>query len=105
MARAQRKLREDPEKRSRYLAYMQAYHRRPEVVAKRKERAPAERPRVNARALLRYHVKSGNVVKPTACQRCGAGGRIEGHHEDDARPLTVTWLCKTCHALVRRIHA
>lgn len=47
-----------------------------------------------ARALLR-----GDLVRPEFCERCGVGGRIEGHHTDYAQALVVEWLCPRCHAL------
>ena len=46
---------------------------------------------------------------PRHCERCGkrcrgrrsgfAIGKIVAHHEDYAKPLEVTWLCKPCHRL------
>lgn len=52
----------------------------------------------SAQSLLRYHVQAGNIVRPAACERCGATGRrIEGAHSDYNRPLHVEWLCVPCH--------
>lgn len=43
-------------------------------------------------------VRSGRLVRPTACERCGESPkRIEAHHPDYDRPLDVLWLCKPCH--------
>jgi len=59
---------------------------------------PAER----ARAKLRYAVWSGKIMKPKACEQCGSGGKIHGHHHDYSKPLDVQWLCTACHG---RAHA
>ena len=42
-------------------------------------------------------VRRGKMIRPEKCQRCGAGGRIEAHHEDYSRKLDVEWLCRSCH--------
>jgi hypothetical protein len=47
-------------------------------------------------------VRSGRVLRPENCEKCGKAGRLHAHHEDYSRPLDVHWLCVTCH---RRLHA
>lgn len=50
--------------------------------------------------------EAGKIIKPTACSRCGSGGRIEGHHHngyDKEHYLDVVWLCHPCHKLVERV--
>ena len=42
-------------------------------------------------------VHSGKLVKPTSCSQCGGSGTIEAHHDDYRKPLTVRWLCRSCH--------
>lgn len=52
----------------------------------------------SAQSLLAYHVKQGNVSKPTECEQCGkCDCAIEGAHYDYSRPLDVRWLCVSCH--------
>lgn len=56
--------------------------------------------RRNARRVYRNGIRSGKVVKPEACQRCGAKvpkGRLHGHHPDYSEPYVVVWLCRGCH--------
>lgn len=55
-----------------------------------------------AHAAVNAAVAAGRLVRPTVCERCGGGGKIEGHHADYDRPLDVEWLCSRCH---RRHHA
>lgn len=55
--------------------------------------------RQNARSLIHYHTKKGNITKPTNCEACGcAPKRIQAHHHDYSKPLDVAWLCSDCHA-------
>ena len=42
-------------------------------------------------------VRGGRLKKPEQCGECGKGGRIHGHHDDYAFPLSVRWLCPGCH--------
>ena len=45
----------------------------------------------------------GVLVKPQACEQCGARRRqLEKHHPDYSKPLEVLWLCSKCHGLTRR---
>lgn len=53
--------------------------------------------RQKAHAAIKLALKRGWVVRPEACEYCGAGGEIEGHHTDYGHPLQVVWLCKACH--------
>jgi hypothetical protein len=59
--------------------------------------------REHARDKLKYAVKHGKIAKPGACQECGSGGRIDGHHADYSRPYDVEWLCPRCHGKRHRL--
>ena len=50
-----------------------------------------------ARKKVYYHVKKGNIIKPSCCESCGAAAGLEAHHEDHLLELEVDWLCKKCH--------
>lgn len=56
-----------------------------------------------ANTILNRAVKRGIVSKPSACNRCGCSGRLEGHHDNYSMPLAVEWLCTKCHGLTRRL--
>lgn len=44
-------------------------------------------------------VAKGGLFKPEACEHCGTGGRIYGHHHSYKEEfwLDVIWLCQACH--------
>ena len=44
-----------------------------------------------------YAVRHGNIIRPKNCQFCGTKCRPDGHHEDYSIPLSVVWLCRSCH--------
>jgi ribosomal protein S27AE len=44
-------------------------------------------------------VKTGKLLRPTSCPKCGrTDKRIQAHHADYNKPLEVTWLCAPCHS-------
>ncbi len=47
--------------------------------------------------MLQDAVRAGKIQRASACSNCGTIGKVEGHHEDYARPLDVVWLCRRCH--------
>lgn len=57
---------------------------------------PEESFKCKARVALSGAIRSGKMVKPGACSKCG-GGPVQGHHHDYSQPLNVTWLCVMCH--------
>lgn len=45
-------------------------------------------------------LKTGRLIKPTACADCHAEGYVQGHHHNGYGPgheLDVVWLCRLCH--------
>lgn len=50
-----------------------------------------------AREMLNRAVKTGKIIKPSKCSRCGKVGKITAHHPDYSKPLEVEWLCYECH--------
>lgn len=51
-----------------------------------------------AREKLKKAIKTGFIVRPVNCEKCGKiKKRIIGHHTDYSKPLDVIWLCASCH--------
>lgn len=85
----------------------QEYRSRPHVKAKRTD-ATYLRERYQRRkelSPLKYKARKkfsnalfrGKLFRPTECSKCHKPCVPEGHHENYAEPLNVTWLCRQCH--------
>ena len=83
--------------REHRLAYNREYYRSERgksVIRSYQERTPAQ---AWAQAQVWYAIAKGALTKSVSCELCGSGGRIDGHHDDYAKPLIVRWLCRLCH--------
>ena len=59
--------------------------------------------KIMAHKLADNAVRKGLIIRPDACNRCGAKAtRLEKHHEDYSKPLAIEWLCPACHGATRR---
>lgn len=64
--------------------------------AERKRRYKHAHPeRHAAHAEMTKAIRSGRLI-PQPCEKCGEE-KVEGHHDDYSRPLSVRWLCKKHH--------
>lgn len=50
-----------------------------------------------ARLSVFYAIKTGNLIKPEKCRKCGSNSQLFGHHTDYNKPLEVEWVCRNCH--------
>ena len=41
-------------------------------------------------------------LREWACECCGKEGKLEAHHWDYDRPLSVVWLCYRCHGMYHK---
>ena len=54
--------------------------------------------RVRANWKVMYALRTGKIVRPDRCSKCGSDrGKICGHHLDYSKPLDIVWLCYKCH--------
>lgn len=53
--------------------------------------------RYDAHKRVTAAILSGKLVRPDFCTICGSRGKIEAHHDDYTKPLSVTWMCERCH--------
>lgn len=51
----------------------------------------------NVRKTLHEAVRKGLIERPSACSQCERPGKVEGAHADYTKPLSVKWLCHSCH--------
>lgn len=72
------------ERLARKAAQMRAYRNDPEL-----------RVRHEARELVNKAIQAGDLAKQP-CEVCGAI-KVDGHHDDYAKPLEVRWLCRAHH--------
>jgi endogenous inhibitor of DNA gyrase (YacG/DUF329 family) len=79
-----------------------AKRHRPAKAARQRGWAKEHRVITYAHTLVHRAVLSGKLVKPAACEDCGqsaTGRALHGHHEDYSKPLSVKWLCPSCHRI------
>ena len=82
--------------------YNREYTKRPEVrerrrmESQRRWRDPQERDKWQTRRATRDAIKAGTLVRQP-CEVCGAL-KVDAHHDDYSRPLSVRWLCRLHHA-------
>jgi hypothetical protein len=54
--------------------------------------------KARATAMVNIRVQRGTMIRPKRCSQCGRSDlAIEAHHDDYSKPLTVRWLCTSCH--------
>jgi len=53
--------------------------------------------KARAHRLVKYAVKTGKLIKPSVCPRCGLAKPVQAHHPDYSKPLEVDWMCEKCH--------
>ncbi len=53
--------------------------------------------KVRAHRLVRSAIRRGELVRPDVCDCCGERGRVQAHHDDYTKPLSVRWLLPKCH--------
>jgi len=89
---------EDPKVKARHERYRKTPEGKAAYARARKKWLSQNEEKRACHVILGNAVRDGRVLKPSACENCGAENcRIEGHHKDYAKPLDVIWLCKLCH--------
>ena len=62
--------------------------------------------KTTAHRIISDSVKSGVMKKPVTCERCGSkSDHIHAHHYDYSKPLSVIWMCRSCHSKLHGIPA
>lgn len=61
------------------------------------------REKATASQIARRAIITGKLKKKSACELCGASDvRLEMHHQDYKRPLSVVTMCCSCHGKTKR---
>lgn len=68
-------------------------------INKHKERFPVK---AACRSYVHAALKQGLLLRPENCSKCMKVCIPEAHHQDYAKPLEVTWLCRSCHGREHR---
>lgn len=66
----------------------------------RRSRANTPPEVIAAHHAVEHEIKMGRMVRGR-CEVCGAD-RVDGHHDDYAKPLEVRWLCRGHHLQLHR---
>ena len=53
--------------------------------------------KVRARQRAYQARRRGLIRPPLSCERCGFENPLQAHHHDYNEPLSVEWICRTCH--------
>lgn len=89
--------------KERIREYARGYTKRHRDASRQSAKTYKEnnREKIRAHAKVAYHVKVGQLVKPSVCENCGkhvsCSRELHAHHEDYSKPLEVNWLCVSCH--------
>lgn len=75
----------------RYLKRIEA------VKARQKEKDPLVQ---RAHSAVAVALRSGRIIAPRRCSRCGAKRKLVAHHPNYNKPLAVEWVCRSCHTLM-----
>ena len=98
-------IKSDPKRHAELLERKRAQRQRKKAgETARKRRWRAANKEANNRIRQAQHaveteLRAGRMVRPEACEKCGAVGPVQGHHPSYAREdwLKVLWLCVICH--------
>ena len=96
-----RQHRRSPKYREKVLAYDRARGNRQGKQYRLEHRKKNEK-EYKARTKLANAVRDKKISKAVRCEHCGSESPLHGHHHDYDKPLSVIWLCVSCH---RQIHS
>ena len=94
------KMKNDPEYREKIRKHSQAMYRKHKAKRLLYSSLQENTERQKARHELRYALRKRKIVRPVKCDSCNNVGKVEGHHSDYSKPLSVIWLCRSCHELI-----
>ena len=89
--------------RERMRAYMNTKKGKERVYSSLYKSMKKHKEKQNARLVLLYHIKHGNILRPSSCIKCERECKPHGHHKDYKKPLDVIWVCRRCHMDIHKL--
>ena len=89
--------------RKTYIRRAKRYARdnRPELNAFYREYRKRNVARSKAYSKVGYALKTGKLIRPKECSKCGRKCKPQAHHHNGYQnPLEITWLCRDCHMII-----
>lgn len=71
----------------------------------RKKWSESNPKKIKAKMILNNAVSRGGIIKPSFCEKCSSEPAVlHGHHDDYSKPLSVRWLCPSCHVRWHKVN-
>jgi len=74
---------------------------RDKILERRKAYVSQNKEKIKVQHSVRRLKKQGHIIPSSHCWHCGEDSP-EAHHPDYNKPLSIVWLCRSCH---QRAHA
>lgn len=80
---------------------LRTFHKTNEQFKESAKRKRLANPKRRVTRKIQKAIKSGKLIKPTICSRCGAEGILDSHHphgwDTPEKVFDIEWLCRACH--------
>ena len=56
--------------------------------------------KARANGIINDMLRSGKLIRPEFCSRCGKSCEPQAHHPDYSKPTEIVWLCVECYKTI-----